>query len=300
MAADGKSLITSVGSQDSVVWLHDKDGDHQISSEGNAVRPSFSSDGKSLYYLMANGQTSGYELQIKDLASGNSQSLLPGYFMQSYSVSRDGKEVAFAMNDKSGRSSLWVAPTNRRSSPARISPATSIDDSPFFLPDGDIVFRAIEGGSNFIYRVKADGTGRSKISPQPVLDAFSLSQDGRWFVAAAANPDPDHTAHVIAFAVDGSASATLCADYCWLTWDTSGKFVYVSYSLMHEGSYLIPVMHETGLPKLPPGGIAGLTDLKAETTMAMIPQVVESAVNPTMYAYTRQNTRRNLYRIPLQ
>ena len=70
MAPDGKSLITSVGSQDRTVWLHDKDGDHQISSEGNASSPSFSSDGRSLYFLMSNGQTHGEELWIKDLAGG--------------------------------------------------------------------------------------------------------------------------------------------------------------------------------------------------------------------------------------
>lgn len=61
VAADGKSLITSVGSKDSTVWLRDMEGDHQISSEGNATAPSFSWDGNSLYYLMANGQTPGYE-----------------------------------------------------------------------------------------------------------------------------------------------------------------------------------------------------------------------------------------------
>ena len=81
LAPDGKSLITAVGSQDSTVWFHDKDGDHQISSEGYALKPSFSSDGKSLYYLMASGQTPGYELQVKDLTVGNTESLLPGYFM---------------------------------------------------------------------------------------------------------------------------------------------------------------------------------------------------------------------------
>jgi serine/threonine protein kinase/Tol biopolymer transport system component len=300
MAPDGKSLITAVGSQDNTVWFHDKDGDHQISSEGSASRPSFSSDGTSLYYLMANGQTPGYELKVKDLTAGNTESLLPGYFMENYSVSKDGKEVAFAANDPSGHSSLWVAPTNRRSSPVHISPATAIDDSPFFLPDGDIVFRAIEGDSNFLYRMKADGTGRRKMSSRSVMDAFALSPDGRWFVAASTNPDPEHTAQVTAFALDGSTSEKkLCVGYCSLTWDTSGKFVYVSFSLMHQGSYPLPVLPDTGLPKLPPTGITRAEDLKAATTAAMIPQVVESAVSPSVYAYTRQNTRRNLYRIPL-
>jgi eukaryotic-like serine/threonine-protein kinase len=299
MAPDGKSLITAVGSQDSAVWFHDKDGDHQISSEGYALRPSFSSDGKKLYYLMTSGQTPGYELQVKELSDGNTESLLPGYFMEGYSVSTDGKEVAFAVKDKSGHSSLWVAPTNRRSSPTRISPLTAIEDSPFFLPDGDLVFRAIEGDSNFLYRMKADGTDRRKISAQRVLDAVSLSPDGRWFVAGAPSSDPEHTARVTAFAVDGSTSATLCVSYCSLTWDTSGNFAYVSFSLMHDGTYTLPVLHDTGLPKLPATGIARVQDLKDATKAAMIPQVVESAISPSIYAYTQQSTRRNLYRIPL-
>jgi Tol biopolymer transport system component len=66
-----KSLITSVGSQDHTVWLRDKDGDHQISSEGDATSPTFSPDGRSLYFLMANGQTHGAELWVKDLSSGD-------------------------------------------------------------------------------------------------------------------------------------------------------------------------------------------------------------------------------------
>jgi hypothetical protein len=148
--------------------------------------------------------------------------------------------------------------------------------------------------------MKANGADRQKISPRRVLDAFAMSPDGRWFVAAAPEPDPEHTAEVIAFAVDGSASATLCVNYCSLTWDTSGKFVYMSFPLMKQGSYLLPVVPDSRLPRLPRTGIAVNDDLKNATTAAEIPHVVDSAVSPTMYAYTIQSTRRNLYRIPLQ
>jgi Tol biopolymer transport system component len=300
LAPDGKSLITAVGSQDSTVWFHDKDGDHQVSSEAFGARPSFSSDGKTLYFLRSSGQTSGFELQARDLAGGRTESVLPGYPMWDYSVSKDGREVVFAQDDASGHSSLWVAPTNRRTSPVRISTASSIEDSPFFLPDGDIVFRAIEGDANFLYRMKENGADRHKISPRRVLDAFAMSPDGRWFVAAAAASDQERAAQVTAFAVDGSASAMLCETYCSLTWDTAGKFVYLSYPLIRQGTYLLPVLQSTGLPKLPRSGIAVDADLKNATKAAEIALVVESAVSPTMYAFTRQSTRRNLYRIPLQ
>jgi hypothetical protein len=68
---------------------------------------------------------------------------------------------------------------------------------------------------------------------------------------------------------------------------------------MHEVSYALPVLDHTGLPKLPPAGIAREEDLKAAATAAVIPQAVDSAIGPSIYAYSRQNTRRNLYRIPL-
>ena len=298
MAPDGKSLITSVGSTDSTVWHHDDKGDHQISSEGNSFGPSFSYDGKSLYFLMANGQTHRNELWSEGLSSGKAERLLPGYAMESYSVSRDGKEVVFAMKDQSGQSSLWIAPTNRRSSPVRIS-STAIEDSPHFLADGDIIFRAIEGGSNFLYRMKADGTGRSKIIPEPILEVAAVSPDDRWIVALSTNSDEEHTVAKKAFAMDGSAVVPLCLFYCEINWDNSGKFAYIDAVQNGGRSYLLPVAHDTGLPKLPPAGISDIKDL-TNAKGAPIPFFVESAASSSAYAYTRQNTRRNLYRIPLQ
>jgi serine/threonine protein kinase/Tol biopolymer transport system component len=298
MAADGKSLITSVGSEDSTVWLHDKDGEHQISSEGNADRASFSSDGNSLYFLMTNGQTRGDELWVKDLTSGKVERVLPGYSMGDYSVSHDGKEVAFTMNDQSGRSGLWIAPTSRRSSPVHIS-STAIEDSPFFLPDGDLVFRAIEGGANFLYRMKADGTGRRKISPQRVFDVYAVSPDGRWIIAGGLGADQERTAQVTAFAVDGSKTVPFCLVYCPVTWDTTGKFMYVYPPTLRNATFPLPVVSASGLPSLPPAGIERMEDFARAKSAAVIPRMVDSAVSPSLYAYTVKNTRRNLYRIPL-
>jgi serine/threonine protein kinase/WD40 repeat protein len=298
MAPDGKSLITAVGSQDQTVWLHDKDGDHQISSEGNTSSPAFSSDGRNLYYHKANGQTHGKELWIKDLNSGKEEKVLSDYPIQEYSVSRDGKEVAFAMKDQSGHSNLWIAPTSRRSSPVRIYSA-AIEDSPFFLPDGDLIFRAIEGGSNFLYRIKTDGTGRRKITSERILDIESVSPDGRWVVAGAPNPDEELTAAAKAFAVDGGASVPVCVGYCMLNWDTTGRYAFLADFSSRGGSYATPVMHNLGLPKLPPAGLAFSQDfINSKTTLAL-PWFVQSAISPTVYAYTRENTRRNLYRIQL-
>ena len=307
MAPDGKSLITSVGSQDRSVWLHDKDGEHPISSEGNTSLPRFSSDGQSLYFLKTIGQTSGDELWIKDLNSGKEQKILTEYPMQeysagrdvkqAYSVSRDGKEVAFSMKDRSGHTNLWIAPTSRRSPPVRISSA-AVEDVPFFLPDGDLIFRAIEGGSSYIYRMKPDGTGRRKITSERILDIASVSPDGRWVAAGSPNSDEEYPASMKAFPVDGGAPVPICLGYCTLSWDTGGRYAYLSFLPYGSGSYALPVIQDVGLPKLPAGGARNEDFINQKTDIA-IPQSVQSAVSPSVYAYTRETTRRNLYRIQI-
>jgi hypothetical protein len=281
------------------VWVHDKDGDHQISSEGNAYGASFSPDGKKLYYLMANGKTPDYELWVKDLTDGKTERFLPGNTMAGYSVSADGKEVAFEMDDQTGQSSLWVAPTSRRSSPVRIS-STANEDSPIFLADGDLVFRAIENGSNFLYRMKADGTGRHKVMPGRIFDLGGASPDGRWIVASSPGPDEEHTAQFTAFAADGSRAVPLCLGYCQVSWDVTGKFMYVYFAALRDVTFPLPVLLDSGLPILPPAGIERIEDFTNAKSAAVIPRMVDSEINPSVYAYSIHNTRRNLYRIPLQ
>jgi serine/threonine protein kinase len=297
MAPDGKSFVTSVGSQDTTIWIHDKDGDHQISSEGNARAPSFSSDGRNLYFLMINGQSQLSELWMKDLSSGKMDRVLPGYTMDSYSVSHDGKQVAFAANDSSGHASIWIAPMNRRSSPVRIS-STEVEDSPHFLPDGDLIFRAVENGSNFLYRMKPDGSGRTKLIPERVLDLSTVSPDGRWFTAGVPIPNQEHTAATKAFRVGGDDKVLVCPGYCSVDWDTSGKFLFLSF--LAEKTYALSLTQLSGLPKLPPGGLSRPEDFPDPKAAIAITNFVDSAISPSFYAYTRRNTRRNLYRIQLQ
>jgi hypothetical protein len=74
---------------------------------------------------------------------------------------------------------------------------------------------------------------------------------------------------------------------------------YLHYSDLFAGSYAVPVFPDSGLPKLPPGGISRAEDLARIKDAVRIPIWVTSGFGPSEYAYTRQNTRRNLYRIPL-
>jgi serine/threonine protein kinase/Tol biopolymer transport system component len=313
MAPDGKSFITSVGTHDSMVWMHDQSGDHAMSSEGEVGRvvasgtretrrrktATFSSDGKKLYYLIANSQTTA-ELRVREVGTGKVERVLPSYSMDGFSISRDGKQVAFEMVDQSGHSGLWVAPTDHSSSPRHIV-SSAVEDSPAFLPDGDLLFRAIEGGANFLYRMHADGSDRRKISPDHIFDFQTLSPDGHWAVVQAPDRNDGHTYAMFALPVEGGSPIRLCINTCMPTWDARGEFMYMSYLLQGEpNTYALPIRRGTGLPDLPSTLITGIEDLKKMQSAVVIPHIVLSVFSPSLYVYTVQTTHRNLFRIPLR
>ena len=303
MSSDGKSLLTSVGVQDSTIWIHDTGGDRQLSLEGSAFGATFSGDGSKLYYVMQGRQGQGTDLWVRELASGKAErvasdsAILPGSAMEDYSVSHDDKQVVFSLKDSNGVSHVWLSPTDHRTSPHELASAAG-HDAPHFLPNGDLVLRTTEGGQNFLYRVSQDGAQRRKITPDPILDLFSVSPDGRWVLASTRATDGERSVATIAYALDGGSSLLICHAYCAGAWDISGRFFYLgSGSPDDSNTYMLPVNPARGIPNFPPGGLT--KDLKADKRVIAIPQGIESAVRPDFYSYTRRNVRRNIYRIPL-
>jgi eukaryotic-like serine/threonine-protein kinase len=303
MSPDGKSLLTSVGVQDNTIWIHDTRGDRQLSSEGSAFATWFSQDGNKLYYLMQNGQNPGIEIWSKELSGGKGErvvsaaAILPGATLEFYDVSHDGKQVAFSMKDQNGISHVWLSPTDHHSSPRQLASVTS-QDTPRFLPNGDLVLRSTEGEHNFIYFTRPDGSERRQISPDPILDLHSLSPDGRWVTAFNRGTDAEHAGGVSAIPLDGGPPIRVCNTYCLPRWDLSGKFFWLFFPVTGE-TYMLPVNPSRGLPDFPPGGINAEADLKKDKRIVVIHQQIDSAVGSNYYSYTRQNTRRNIYRIPL-
>jgi hypothetical protein len=217
-----------------------------------------------------------------------------------YSVSADGKMIAFARINPSGRSDLWIAPTDHRSAPREIV-SSAIEDSPHFLPDGDLLFRVSEEGINSLYRMHPDGTDRHRIGTSHIFDFFGTSPDGRWALVGAGAPGEEHTPGQYAVPVKGGPSVLLCTSLCSLRWDIHGDFMLCSFFGHHDQTtYALPVRRGTGLPDLPAHVITQPEDLKFVKGAKLLPQIVDSAVNPSLFAFTRTNIRRNLYRIPLQ
>jgi hypothetical protein len=145
------------------------------------------------------------------------------------------------------------------------------------------------------------GLGARKYFPCGILDFFALSPDDRWPVVQIARPDQEHPHSVITIPVEGGTPIQLCLDICLPSWDVREGFLYVNFLGQHDkNSYALPLRRGSGIPKLSSTGIMEIENLKKEKTALVIPQIVDSAVSPSFYAYTVQTTHRNLYRILLQ
>jgi len=300
VAPDGASLITSVGLRESTVWVRDGQGERQVSSEGFAQFPSFSPDGKRLYYLMQPHGVSGAfvsgELWVVDLATNRNQHLLPDTLVTGYDISADGSEVVYSVRDGSGRSRLWLASLDFKFPPREFASPEN-EDEPHWDRANQIYFRAAEGKANFLYRMNADGSGRTKVISDPILEFYSVSPDARWAGAATGVPSP----HMMEIPLEGGSPVAVCSTYCVPRWSRDGKTLSVAaYGMEGVKTYVLPVLKTTGLPALPRGEISG-TEAATGIEGAKVMQG-DIVIGPTdgLSATVREEVHRNLYRIPLQ
>ncbi|HYA25476.1 MAG TPA: protein kinase [Terriglobales bacterium] len=308
MARDGKSFLTSVGTQYSTIWIHDAKGEHQMSSEGDTLSATFSTDATKLFYLKKAGQNGAAELWSVDLTSGSNDSVIPGYeieetlpgYYASYAVTEDGTRVAFVKRDEKGIAHLWIASTDHRTSPEQLA-SQEYEDEPMFLRNGELVYRASEHGKNYIYTRQGDGAGKKKLLEEAILDLTAVSPDGRWIaVLEKDDADKDHPYRTLAYPTGGGKPVTLCA-LCYLWWSIDGKYLAVQFQppLHSLETYLLPVNAERGLPDLPPEGLSGPEDARKANRVTVLPKGADSAFGPEKYSYTITNVRRNIYRIPI-
>jgi Tol biopolymer transport system component len=303
LAPDGRSLITSVGTRRSDIWIRDAAGERAISSEGYAVAPRLSRDGTRVFYLLARDLvlSGGYwapssaELRSVDLASGKTDSVLSGVSVTDYDLSGDETEVAFTTTDSGGASQIWLAPLDRRTPPRRIAAGDQVS----FGAQGDLVFRSLEGTTNSPVRIKKDGSGREPITSAPILSKFDLSPDGEWIIALTGLDA------ISLVPLNGGAPKKLCPTPCRAVWSSDGRFLYVEIergtATASPGKTLaIPVPAGKSFPDLPPSGIASAAaGSELPGTRVIEHGSVSPGPDPSTYVFTKTEQHRNLFRIPL-
>lgn len=311
LAPDGRSLVTSLGTRRSAIWIHDASGERAISSEGYAVAPHLSRDGTHVFYLLARDlelsaeaafgwAASSGELHSVDLGSGKTDSVLPGTLVRDYDISRDEKEVAYTTRESGGESRIWLTSLDRRKPPRQI---TRAGDQVSFGADGDLIFRSLEEKTNWLVRIKKDGSERERITTVPVLDKFGVSPDGKWVIVLSTGAGEDAIPAVLAAPIHGGAPKKICVPDCSSGWSSDGRFFYVAAKMSANSpgkTLAIPVPPGKSLPDLPASGI----DLSARGIALPATRWIEHGSispgpDPSIYVFTKTDMQRNLFRIPL-
>ena len=303
----GRSVITSVGIQQSALWIHENNTDSPLSSEGdvvaaNGAQPRFNQADTDLYYLMRHEPNYALaELWHTTVQSGKSEAVLPGISMLSFDVSSDGKQVVYAANS-SGKPQIWLATLDRSSAPR----AVGIEGGnwPHFGANGQILFQQTEGNANYLERMNPDGSARSKIVAYPISEIQAVSPGHRWVMAIVPNSPSAAGPAPVAIPVDGGSAKRVCESFCIPTWSTDGTFLYLAIQSATRSSagetLAIPVGPGENLPNLPSTGIPVLAEASIVKGSQLVPRAdVIPGRDPSHYAYAKNTVHRNLYRISI-
>lgn len=310
---DGKSLITSVGTQQSVIWIHDKQGDRALTNEGYAYFPALSPDGKTVYYLQKGGKSRSFmsgELWKVDVETGRQEPVFPGLTLTHFSISPDGKQVLFATAAEDKTSGISIAYLDRTQAPRQLT--SGREARAFFGPDGDILFQSTTNPPQLM-RMKQDSDVRP-ISKMGTLHMMSVSPDGKWITIGVGVPGGhgDGNTMIKAVPVEGGEPILLC-DSCLVgfgrgareyappvSWSPDGKWLY--FSLRHFFQESRRTLAFPITPGSPP--VALLKDIHSEADALKIRGVrlinEESVVptdSPRDYVFTRKTVTSNLFRL---
>jgi Tol biopolymer transport system component/tRNA A-37 threonylcarbamoyl transferase component Bud32 len=300
-APDGRSFLTSIGTSQSTVWVHDSRGDRQLTSEGYGFLPSISPDGTKLYYLVrAFGFRSWAQggLWVTNIDTGQRQRLLADFEMLHYSISQDGERVVFVSIDEEGRSPVWIASLEGKGPPRRLASMNA--GAAFFGAPGEVFFGDFENG--FVYRVKEDGSDLQTAIAVPALIPFAVSPDGKWVSVQ----DPGAFGAVVVYPAGGTSPIRLC-DRCTrpqgtdfipppLSWTPDGRIVYLKYG---DSTFAIPLERGRMLPPIPAGGFPSKEAVAAVAGARLISDSsgFYPGPNPSIHTFLKVSTQRNIYRI---
>jgi serine/threonine protein kinase len=317
MMPDGKSFITTAGTQHSAIWLHDdKTGEKQITTEGYSFLPTLSRDGKKVFYLRRVMGSHSYfsgELWVSDVATGAAERLFPGLVLTHFSISQDGKKVVFATEQGQARSGIWVGWLDGTQAPRQLTFGGEF--RVFFGKQEQILYQGKQTSPK-IMSINEDGSGQVAVSDLPIMQLQSVSPDGRWALVGVTPPSGHGDRNVMAIAVPlgGGAPITVC-DTCslgfgtarfsapLLSWSPDGKWVYVSlrhFPSRSSKTAVIPIKISAAPPSFTNG-------FDSEADFARIPGArlineddVSPGMSPNYFVSTHRSAKANLFRIYLE
>ena len=154
-----------------------------------------------------------------------------------------------------------------------------------------------------LYRIRENGEGRERIAQITGTVFGTVSPDGEWL--SSLNPSRE----MILFATGGGAPRPLFPYSLTsrLRWSADGRRAYLSVQYGQSSgfavgrTYVLPVALGSVLPLIPPNGFQTEAEIAVGPGVQVLPYGdLAPGPSPSIYAFSRETTTRNLYRIPLE
>jgi len=168
--------------------------------------------------------------------------------------------------------------------------------------DATELFRFSDGTFNYLGRMNADGSGRTRVTSYPIATVQARSPDRRWIVAITPRLDGGPGAGSMAIPTSGGDPVAVCRAFCYTIWSPDGKYLYIEVELPTRASggklVRLPVPAETGLPALPSGGLRSVEQALALAGSQLVePSRIVPSLDAQTYAFLRSTVHRNLFRL---
>ena len=174
-APDGRSLLTSIGTKQDTLWLHNADGERVLTTEGNAFSPWLSTDARHLYFLSANNSAAEVALSRMDLATGSHEVLLSEFNVREYDVTPDEQQVVFTIVRDGVSADLAGAAGQTRAAEIAIRGG----DQPKF-GGAKVFFRSLGKRANYLHCMNLDGSNDNQILSTPIVNFHAVAPDARF------------------------------------------------------------------------------------------------------------------------
>ena len=154
-----------------------------------------------------------------------------------------------------------------------------------------------------LYRILEDGERREKITQVTGTVFGLLSPDGEWLSSISSD-----NSRVTMLSTSGQAPRPLLpySQTSRLRWSLNGSRAYLSIQFGQASAfavgrtYVLPLAPGSVLPRIPAGGFRTEAEVAAQPGVELLPYGdLAPGPTPSVYAFSRITTTRNLYRIPL-
>jgi DNA-binding winged helix-turn-helix (wHTH) protein/Tol biopolymer transport system component len=291
VAADGRSLLTSIGTEQDTLWLRNPQGERALTTEDSAYFPWLSADARRVYFMSANNSAKEVVLARMDVATGRRQMLLEDFNVNSFDLDPNEQRVVYT-KVRNGVSQIWLAPLDGHAPPR---PLIRDGDQAQF-GGGRVYYRSLGQQVNYLHRIDLDGGHDTRVVQSPIVNFDAVSPDGSYVIVD--KPIDGGLAAASLISMDDHNEHMIGKGWYQSRWSRDGKLLFVEIGKDGDptmaGRTAVVRMGATGRPILP--------ILPAAPDAVVIPHPeagLSAGQDPSVYVYVKSELRRNIFRIPL-